>query len=136
MAILVGITPQGQTLEYLLQMMDGQLSYLMGVVYGLADLLQSIDLSHCKMPDSLLNETVFCACCDTPFRIPDRRMAEGLAELGLWCTGTLKMLDSANKPFVIYNPFTYSKLQAMAGGSDTYLACMSGRAYVYGDSNT
>jgi hypothetical protein len=62
----------------------------MGVVYGLADLLQSINLSDCKMPDTLLNKTVFCARGDTPFRIPDRRKVEGLAQLarGLWYTVT------------------------------------------------
>jgi hypothetical protein len=51
------------------------------------------------------------------------------------------MLDSANKQFVIYNPFTYSQLQPEAmvgalGGMDAYLACMSGLAYLYGDSDS
>ena len=135
MAIIQGISPQGQTLETVLHLIDAKISFLMGVVYGMADLLQSMDLSHCKMPDSLLNQTVFCACGDTPFKIPDQRRGEGLVQMGLWCTGTLSMLDSANTQFVIYNPFTYSQLQEMGNGTDAYLACMSGSSYVFGDSS-
>ena len=135
MAILQGIAPQSQTLETLLHLIDAKISFFMGVVYGMADVLESMDLSHCKMPDSLLNETVFCACGDTPFQIPTSRRQEGLAQLGLWCTGTLSMLDAGNNPFVIYNPYTYFQLQAMASGSDAYLACMSGRTYVSGSSD-
>jgi hypothetical protein len=106
---------------------DGQLSYMMGMILGLSDLLASMDMAHCKMPDYFLNETVFCACGDTPFSIPSSRREEGLAGAGLWCTGTLSLLDASNRPFIIYNPYTYGKLQSMAGEVDAYLACVSSK---------
>lgn len=135
MAAFSQLTFQGITLEPLMHTIDASLSYYMGILYSMADMLQSLDLSHCKLPDYFLNETVFCACGDTPFSIPPARRREGLKELGLWCTGTLSMIDASNRPFVIYNPFTYQELQDMARGADEYLACMSSKAYRVGDSD-
>ena len=128
-ALLPELTFGGNSLETIMHGIDGQLSYAMGVLLGLSDLLISMDMPHCKMPDYFLNETVFCACGDTPFSIPESRRKEGLPGAGFWCTGTLSLLDSSNKPFIIYNPFTYWQLQEMAGGTDEYLACMSSKLY-------
>ena len=102
---------------------------------GLSDLLTSMDMAHCKMPDYFLNETVFCACGDTPFAIPEIRRREGLSGAGLWCTGTLSLLDASNQPFVVYNPFTYEQLQSMASGTDAYLSCVSSKLYDRETSN-
>lgn len=135
LALLPELTFGGNSLETIMHAIDGQLSYMMGVLLGLSDLLASMDMAHCKMPDYFLNETVFCACGDSPFAIPERRRQEGLAGAGFWCTGTLSMLDASNKPFIIYNPFTYAQLQSMADGSDEYLACMSSKMYVQGSSD-
>lgn len=135
LALLPELTFGGNSLEAIIHGIDGTLSYMMGVLLGLSDLLISMDMAHCKMPDYFLNETVLCACDDAPFAIPERRRQEGLYGAGFWCTGTLSMLDSANKPFIIYNPFTYGQLQSMARGSDEYLACMSSRMYVQGSSD-
>ena len=135
LALLPELTFGGNSLETIMHAIDGQLSYMMGILLGLSDLLASMDMPHCKMPDYFLNETVFCACGDSPFAIPESRRREGLEGAGLWCTGTLSMLDSSNKPFVIYNPFTYWQLQAMADGSDEYLACMSSKLYNPGTSD-
>ena len=134
MAALPQLTFQGQTLETLMHYLDGSISYFMGITFGLADFLESVDLSHCKLPDYFLNETVFCACGDTRFAIPAVRRSEGLAGVGLWCTGTLGMVDASNRQFVIYNPYSYSELQTLAASSDAYLACMSSKAYVAGKS--
>jgi len=128
-ALLPQLTFMGLTLETLMHFIDGQLSYWMGIVYGVSDLLQSLDMAHCKLPDYFLNETMFCACGDTQFVIPAIRRSEKLQEIGLWCTGTLTMLDAVNQPFVIYNPFSYAELQSMALRTDAYLACMSGKSY-------
>ena len=128
-ALLPELTFGGNSLETIMHGIDGQLSYAMGVLLGLSDLLASMDMAHCKMPDYFLNETVFCACGDTPFSIPEPRRTEGLPGAGFWCTGTLSLLDSSNKPFILYNPYTYWQLQEMAGGTDAYLACMSSKLY-------
>lgn len=55
-------------------------------------------------------------------------------DLGLWCAGTLTMVDASNQPFVIYNPYSYQELQDLATGSDAYLACMSSKTYVHGNA--
>jgi hypothetical protein len=141
MAILVG-----QTLGCLLHMIDGEsepiLSDGRGVWAGRpvavhrSERLQ--DAGHAVKQD--------CVLCVRRHALQDPGQEEGggISAAGpgavVHCdTGTLSMLDSANKPFVIYNPFTYSQLQAMVGalgGMDAYLACMSGRAYLYGDSDS
>jgi hypothetical protein len=135
LALLPELTFRGNSLETIMHGIDGQLSYMMGMLMGLSDLLASMDMAHCKMPDYFLNETVFCACGDTPFAIPESRRHEGLPGAGFWCTGVLSLLDASNKPFVIYNPFTYAQLQDMAAGTDAYLACVSSRLYDTGTSN-
>jgi hypothetical protein len=135
LALLPELTFKGNSLETITHGIDGQLSYMMGMLMGLSDLLASMDMAHCKMPDYFLNETVFCACGDTPLAIPESRRQEGLPGAGLWCSGVLSFLDASNKPFVIYNPFTYAQLQNMAAGTDAYLACVSGKLYDPGTSN-
>ena len=101
-----------------MHLIDAAVSFLMGAVSALADLVQSLDMAHCQMPDYFLrvNETVFCLCNDTPFGVPPSRAQEGLAGACLWCTGTLPLLDASNQPFVAYNlnPYTYPELQALA----------------------
>lgn len=128
-ALLPQLSFMGLTLETMMHAIDGKITYWMGVVYGLSDVLQSLDMAHCKLPDYFLNDTMFCACGDTQFVIPEVRRSEGLSGVGLWCTGTLTMLDASNQPFVVYNPFSYAELQSLAFRSDAYLACMSGKSY-------
>jgi hypothetical protein len=128
-ALIPELTFKGLTLETMMHAIDGKISYWMGVVYGLSDVLQSLDMAHCKLPDYFLNDTVFCACGDTQYVIPAIRRSEGQDGVGLWCTGTLTMLDASNQPFVVYNPFSYAELQWLARGTDAYLACMSGKSY-------
>jgi hypothetical protein len=129
LALVPELTFGGSSLETIMHAIDGQLSYMMGILMGLSDLLASMDMAHCKMPDYFLNETVFCACGDTPFAIPESRRQEGIAGAGFWCTGVLSLLDPSNRPFVLYNPFTYAQLQSMASGTDAYLACVSSKLY-------
>ena len=135
LALVPSLTFQSSSLESIMHLIDAAISFLMGVVSALADLVQSLDMAHCKMPDYFLNETVFCACNDTAFGIPPSRAQEGLAGVGLWCTGTLSLLDASNQPFVVYNPYTYAQLQALAAGSDAYLACMSSKTYLPGETD-
>ena len=58
-----------------------------------------------------------------------------MAGVGLWCTGTLSLLDASNQPFVVYNPYTYAELQVLAAGSDAYLECMSSKTYLPGETD-
>ena len=97
-------------------------------------MVASLDMPHCKLPDYFLNETVRCACGDLPLAIASQRRTEGVREGALWCTGTLSLLDASNKPYIVYNPFTFAELQGMASTSDAYLACVSSRQYTGGGS--
>ena len=135
LAMIPQLTFSSSSLETVMHCIDAALSYLMGVLSGLSDLLASMDMAHCKMPDYFLNETVFCSCGDYPYAIPEARRQEGLAGAGFWCTGTLSLLDVSNQPFVIYNPFSYAQLQELAAGADEYLACMSSKTYLPGQTN-
>ena len=135
LAMIPSLTFRAGSLETIMHMIDAAISYVMGIVSALADVLQSLDLAHCKLPDYFLNETVFCACGDYPYGIAPARKQEGLAGAGLWCTGTLSLLDASNQPYVVYNPYTYAELQALAAGTDAYLACMSDKAYVSGETD-
>ena len=119
----------GVALEPVIHMIDGVISYLMGIILGLYDLVASLDMAHCKMPDYFLNETVFCACGDSPYTISKDRRSEGIAQGAFWCTGTLSLLDASNKPYIVYNPYTFAQLQEMAHTSDAYLACVSAKQY-------
>jgi hypothetical protein len=101
----------------------------MGIVLGLYDLVASLDMAHCKLPDYFLNETVFCACGDTPYSVSKTRSNEGIRDGAFWCSGTLSLLDASNRPYIVYNPYTFAQLQQMAYKSDEYLACVSGKQY-------
>lgn len=131
-AVLPSLTFRSSTLNSVMHMLDAQISYLMGILSALADMLASLDLAHCKMPDYFLNQTVLCACGDHAYDVHDDRRREGLAELALWCTGTLSLLDTSNRPYVVYNPYSYAQLQERAAGADAYLACMSSKTYLAG----
>ena len=123
---------QGISLEPVVHAIDGAISYLMGVILGLYDLVASLDMAHCKMPDYFLNETVFCACGDSALGVAEVRKAEGVQQGAFWCTGTISLLDASNRPFIVYNPYTYAQLQEMAHQSDTYLSCVSSKQYSSG----
>ena len=111
-----------QTIEPYLHAFDGVCTYLVGVVHSMGVMLESQYMARCNPPNYLLSDVAQCACDDMRLTIPAQPRTEGM---NLWCTGTLVMLDGANNEFVVYNPYTYQQLQAMASGMDAYLACAS-----------
>jgi len=70
-------------LEPYMHMADGFLTYLIGVVAKLADVLQTTDVQHCVLPDVTLRNTVRCACGDQPLSILPSRRREGLSGFAL-----------------------------------------------------
>ena len=80
-------------------------------------------VAMCNPPDHSLKDVATCACGDTRLAIPD--LVKGSADHAMWCTGTLGMVDGSNKPFVVYNMYTYAQLQAKAGGMQGYVNCAS-----------
>jgi hypothetical protein len=105
-------------LEPVMHAVDGLLAYGIGVAGKFADVLQTFDMRHCVMPDVTLKRAAQCACGDRPLAIA----AERRTERGMWCTGTLSLVDSGNRVRVVWNPYTYQELQArLAGVMDDYL---------------
>jgi hypothetical protein len=110
-------------LEPYMHMVDGALTYLIGVVAKFADVLQTMDIQHCLLPDVTLKDSVRCACGDKPLSVVPERAREGLSDMAFWCTGMLSMVDGDNRMQVVWNPYTYEELQAKIGGNlDRYLA--------------
>lgn len=112
-------------IEPMLHMMDGGLAYLSGVLGAMGQLLMSQFAAKCNPPDVYLSDVVQCACGDTPLAIPAARAAETWRDYALWCSGTLVMVDGANNPFIVYNPYSYAQLQAKAVQMQAYVDCAS-----------
>lgn len=113
-------------LEPYMHMVDGALTYLIGAVAKFADLLQTLDVQHCVLPDVTLKDTVRCACGDQPLSIGQPRKAEGLEAFAYWCTGTITLVDGDNQAQVVWNPYTYGELQEIVGGRlDQYVVAAS-----------
>lgn len=102
-------------LEPYMHMVDGALTYLIGAVAKFADVLQTMDVQHCVLPDVTLGITVRCACGDQPLSIAAPRRLEGLEDFAYWCTGTISLLDGDNRVRVVWNPYTYAQLQSLVG---------------------
>jgi hypothetical protein len=109
-------------LEPVMHLIDGVITYFIGVAGKTADMVQTFDLKNCLVPDVTLKQTVRCACGDRPLEIIPARRREGLAEHAKWCTGTLSLVDSSNRMRVVWNPYTYQELQAkLTGVMDAYV---------------
>lgn len=115
-------------IDPLLHMLDATLAYWSGVLGAMGQLLMSQFAAQCNPPDVYLADVVRCACGDTPLSITPARARETWRDYALWCSGTLAMVDGANNPFVVYNPYSYAELQAKASGMQAYADCAS-RSY-------
>ena len=103
-------------IDPLLHAMDGLLAYFSGVIHGMGQVLMAQFVSQCNPPEIYLSDVVKCACNDTALAIPDARASQTWRDYALWCSGTLSMVDGSNNPFVVFNPYSYAQLQAMAHG--------------------
>ena len=112
-------------IDPLLHMMDGALAYFSGVIHSMGQVLMAQFVSQCNPPEIYLRDVVRCACDDTALAIPDSQAAQTWREYALWCSGTLSMVDGSNNPFVVFNPYSYAQLQAMAKDMQSYVDCAS-----------
>ncbi|EKX32043.1 hypothetical protein GUITHDRAFT_121790 [Guillardia theta CCMP2712] len=106
-------------------MVDAMLAYASGVTYGFMDVLQTIDQKHCKLPD-VTTETMYrCACGDYAHRISTARRNEGIKQQAFWCTGSLQLLGTDGKPYLVFNPYTLEELASASRVSmSQYLTCV------------
>ena len=109
-----------------LSYLDALLTYLSGIATSMGGILMTQYMALCNPPDTYLQDVAKCACGDTGLVIPDARATADFSNFdGLWCTGTLGMIDGSNGAFIVYNPYTYRQLQAMSSGMQAYLTCAS-----------
>eukprot|EP00961_Rhodomonas_salina_P244178 3299427-Rhodomonas_salina.1 len=64
---------------------DAVLSYIGGVISGMQDVTQTVDMAHCKMPDFYMSDVYRCACGDTAVVVPAPLRSESVAQSALWC---------------------------------------------------
>ena len=115
-----------QQIQPSLSYLDALLTYWSGIVTSMGAILMTQYMALCNPPENYLHDIATCACNDTVLVIPEARATQGYSTYdGLWCTGTLGMIDGSNGPFVVYNPYTYRQLQVMAHAMEAYLACAS-----------
>jgi hypothetical protein len=114
-----------QQIEPFLHMLDADLAYVIGIVHSLGVLIMSQSMSKCNPPDFYIKDVVKCACGDDRLQIAGARRAQAIPAHALWCSGILSMIDSSNKPYYVFNPYSYEQLQAMAGGLDAYVQCVA-----------
>lgn len=113
-------------LEPYMHMLDGGLVYLIGAMAKFADVLQTMDVQDCVLPDVTLKDTVRCACGDQPLSILPERKEGGLSEFAYWCTGTISLVDGDNRVQIVWNPYSYAELQKRIGDKlDRYVRLAS-----------
>lgn len=105
---------------------DAMFSWAIGVVSGVQDVVSTIDMAHCKLPDFYMKDVFSCSCNDKPYTIPMARAKETYADGAFWCSGTLNMLGNNQNPIVIFNPYSYATIREKMLGLDSYLDCISG----------
>ena len=104
--------------------LDGALSYMMGLIRGVQDMVQVSDVQHCKLRDPSVTQQGQCACGDDPVRIPVLHAIESVETHAFWCTGILRMETPFGTPLFIFNPYTYDELLTAAEGTDKFLQCL------------
>jgi hypothetical protein len=123
------LTKAGASLPLDMQVhtLDASITWALGVVHALQDLLQVVDTGNCRLPDASAALLGTCACGDVPGRVPAGDA--GLLASGFWCAGTLRMVLSDGSARIVFNPYSLEELRVLAAGSiDAYLACISGDA--------
>lgn len=103
---------------------DGIISYLLGILDGLRDTIQTIDWYHCKPPLAGVPDVSACVCGDTPFRIPAARKTGTTQTLDFWCSGPLIFDSAFDDPILVWNPYSLHDLLQVQG-LEEYVQCLS-----------
>jgi hypothetical protein len=123
LSLLSGI---GETLLFGLQLsFDSSLDFLIGLVWGLQDVLYTFNLKECKVPNSAMRYVLWCSCNDSSYRIPENQRSHGLYDGGMWCVGTMSMTLADGTNGIIYNPYTMQQLSDGVRGVVAYIECLS-----------
>lgn len=113
-------------MEPVIHNIDAVLTYIVGVINGMMDVIQVLDEQDCKLPDLTTNDLGRCACKDKGHRIAADRRSEGVNQMAFWCTGVLQIVRPNGKPQYVFNPYTYEELvEVIAVSMDQYLDCLA-----------
>jgi hypothetical protein len=110
--------------EPYVHVVDGIITYMIGIIVGMQDIAQTVDSEHCNVPDFYMYQTMTCACGDTPVQIPTEKKIDS----NYWCTGTLLMAEATSEndnAVYVYNKYTFQELIDSMGLLDTYMQCIS-----------
>jgi hypothetical protein len=118
-------TAVGAFMEILKHPVDAAFTWTIGLLTGVQDVIQTVDMANCKLPDFYMQDVFKCACGDTAYTIPKERADQNYRQGAFWCSGTLNMLGYSQNPVAVFNPYSYSELRARMLGLDAYLACIS-----------
>jgi hypothetical protein len=102
--IYTGISDFAIIYKYGIQIfaLDALFSWLIGVMKGVMNLLQVMDLSSCKLPSFENNNVGSCVCGDNPGRIPQKQR-ESTATDAMWCRGLLLMNGIDGTDLLVWN---------------------------------
>ena len=124
MALLSGI---GDTVLYaLLLMYDSMIALLLGIVWGVQNIMYAFNLASCKLSDYTQKLVLQCACGDRPFTIPRPQRAATWNQGGaLWCSGSMvtTLLDGSKG--IIFNPYSLDQLSSGLVGVTAYIQCLA-----------
>ena len=113
---------QTMPFEPLQHALDAFFAYLIGVVTGMMDLLQSSDTKHCKLPvvgGGSLNQ---CVCGDDAVSIP-AHIKSDKSSSALWCLGPLLLNSWDGEELLVWNKYSLAELLTLAD-YDKWLACL------------
>lgn len=111
-------------LEYSRVFFDATVSWLIGVVSAMQDLVSTVDWQSCRLPDVTTQNVGQCACGDASFRIPLSRRQERAESGALWCSGLLLLTAVDGSDILVWNDFSLEQLLAFPG-LDAFMACLS-----------
>ena len=101
--------------------LDGFLSYLIGIVSGLIDVLQASDMKHCKLR-VLGNAGLWqCVCGDVAAVIPPQLRADKTS--AYWRTGPLLLNKRSGEDIMVWNPYSLEELLGFSK-YEVFLKCL------------
>ena len=110
MGLMSGV---GNSVLYaLLLMYDSMIAIMLGVVWGIQDVMYGFNPSACRVADYMQKLVLQCACGDAPYVIPHQQRAAKWEAGGLWCSGALAVTLIDGSQGVIFNPYSLDELSA------------------------
>ena len=102
---------------------DVVIVYMISIVNGIIDMIQTFDWYHCKMPSISNVDISKCVCQDNAFRITKARRTQNVNQHAFWCTGPLLMTASDGSDMLVWNPYPFDLLTSSS--HEAYIACIT-----------